>query len=461
MVRESNRLITFEQSLPELAGKKHALSFRSATQADEDLINSYIPEPDPVTGEIDPSQLPNTLPGYLIGLIAEFTQDGKAIYSAAAGTMGGELYETLALWSPAFGWDQAVNHPIAGEYRAIGLDLQGANPVEAASLESRMGNIRDRVESGDSLQLAALTKDEVIGDLLFSNIYSYLAVNSMQDELQAQATGIVNYRLPSYGLFGTSLQTSYFFGFPRNVSFAGLVMDVDRLAIQSVSKDNDKDSGVDYVKSIGLRSSAMEHFIPETMMSAVGIDVEGVTAVKALQIANAKGQRIWTITQENLSEGLSAINLGSDIENEIRNAVLAGKVATAHEQPINFLGNSNVGYILVDPETGAGAYLIAGGLNGAQLLLTVLGGVLFLMGIVFSGGIAATTIPIFAAAYLLMGLLSAILSVSLSASLAQSATMAGIFLAIALLPFAAAGGAFALLAGVVGVIFAILSGLPF
>ena len=123
--REGNRLITFEQSLPELAGKKHALSFHPATQADEDLINSFIPEPDPDTGEIDPSQLPNTLPGYLIGLIAEFTQDGEVIHSAAAGTMGGELYETLAIWSPAFGWDQAVNHPTAGEYRAIGLDLQG------------------------------------------------------------------------------------------------------------------------------------------------------------------------------------------------------------------------------------------------------------------------------------------------------------------------------------------------
>jgi len=38
--QENSRLITFEQSLPELAGKKHALSFRPASQVEIDLINS-------------------------------------------------------------------------------------------------------------------------------------------------------------------------------------------------------------------------------------------------------------------------------------------------------------------------------------------------------------------------------------------------------------------------------------
>lgn len=72
---------------------------------------------------------------------------------------------------------------------------------------------------------------------------------------------------------------------------------------------------------------------------------------------------------------MAAINLGSDIENDIRNAVLAGKVATAHEQPISFAGGTNTGYLLIDPDTGAGAYLIAGGANGGFIvafLITVL-----------------------------------------------------------------------------------------
>jgi len=99
--------------------------------------NSYLLAPDPVTGDIDPTQLPNSLPGYLINLTAEFTLEGELVQSAAAGTMGGELHETLALWSPASGWEQAVNNPTAGEYRAIGLDLQGASPEQAAQLQAQ------------------------------------------------------------------------------------------------------------------------------------------------------------------------------------------------------------------------------------------------------------------------------------------------------------------------------------
>ena len=67
------------------------------------VIASYLPAPNPDAGEIDPAQIPDTLPGYLIGLTAEFTQEEAVIHSAEAGNMGGELYETLGLWSPAFG----------------------------------------------------------------------------------------------------------------------------------------------------------------------------------------------------------------------------------------------------------------------------------------------------------------------------------------------------------------------
>ncbi len=393
---ENSRLITFEQSLPELAGKKHALSFQAASQADQDLINSYLPEPDPTTSKIDPSQLPNELPGYLINLTAEFTQNGKVIHSAAVGTMGGELYETLALWSPTFGWTQAINHPVAGEYRAIGLDLQGVNPEEAAKLQADVEATKAILTNGNTAQIEILTKNEIVGDLLYSAIYSYLIVNNIQDQLQAKASDIINYRLPSYGLFSIGLQTSYWFGLPRNVNISGLVMDVDRLAFQGVAKNNDSKKKTNFVLASGARASALEHLIPEKMFSTQENPAQGISAVKALSIANTEGQRIWTIDQNNLNEALDAINLSSEIENEIRNAVLAGKIATAHEKPINFAGGTNTGYLLIDPDTGAGAYLIAGGTNGGFItafLITVLA-VLGSLALI-SGGFVAVGVAIF------------------------------------------------------------------
>ena len=143
-------------------------------------------------------------------------------------------------------------------------------------------------------------------------------------------------------------------------------MDVDRLAVQGVAKDNDSQKRVNYVIAVGHRASAMEHIVPEQTFSTEANPTQGISAVKALALASAEGQRIWTITRDNLTEALAAINLGSDIETEIRHAVLAGKTATAHEQPVAFAGGTNIGYTLIDPETGSGGYLIAGGASGSS-----------------------------------------------------------------------------------------------
>lgn len=97
---------------------------------------------------------------------------------------------------------------------------------------------------------------------------------------------------------------------------------------------------------------------------------QGISAVKALALASQQGQKIWTINQSNVNLALSRINLGADAENDIRNAVNAGKIATAHETRINFNGWVGEGYTLIDPQTGAGGYIISGGGNGGELTAT-------------------------------------------------------------------------------------------
>ena len=45
----------------------------------------------------------------------------------------------------------------------------------------------------------------------------------------------------------------------------------------------------------------------------------------------------------------------------------AGKVATIHDSPVAYAGGTFVGYTIIDPVTGAGAYKIGGGENGGVL----------------------------------------------------------------------------------------------
>jgi len=367
---EGARLITITEPTVKLAGKGLAMSFKPTSQADEDIIASYIPEPDSVTGEIDPSQLPNSLPGYLINLTAEFTIDGEVQQTAGAGTMGATLYETIGLYSPAKGWHRSINHPIAGEYRAMALDLQGSSPEQAQRLQQQMEQTKAILESEDDIQLATLTKHQVVGDLLGSTIFSYFALNNIQDEIAAQSANITTFRAPSYGAFRTDITTSYWFGIPRDVSFSGLVMDVDLVTSQTVENQNSNDKWIQFNQAIGSRYSAMEYLVPEQMFSTEENPAEGVSAVKALAIASAEGQKIYTIDQNNLSEAMVAIQLAELSEDEIRNAVLAGNVVTTHQYQINLNGWIGEGYIILDLDTGSGSYKISGGANGGSLSIS-------------------------------------------------------------------------------------------
>jgi len=118
--------LTFTKNLPYLAGKKLTLSFTPASQADLDLINSYLPKAHADGTPIQPSELPSSLPGYLIHLKAEIRVDGQIATEGGSYIMGQELTSGMGLNAPGRGWDDSEdNHPIAGEYQAIGLDMQG------------------------------------------------------------------------------------------------------------------------------------------------------------------------------------------------------------------------------------------------------------------------------------------------------------------------------------------------
>jgi len=89
--------------------------------------------------------------------------------------------------------------------------------------------------------------------------------------------------------------------------------------------------------------------------------------VKALQIASAQGQRIYQITQANISSVMPNLNLDAATETEIQQAVNVGKEVVAHTDPVSVPGYTGAGYIILDPVTGEGAYRISGGGNGSFL----------------------------------------------------------------------------------------------
>jgi hypothetical protein len=148
-----------------------------------------------------------------------------------------------------------------------------------------------------------------------------------------------------------------------------------------------------YNKAKGKYSSTLEYVAPEqfwvNMNQCKYVDkngqiqnptlqacAEGISAVKAIAIAQQQSQKIYTINKENRDTALPKLTIGGAVGDEIRNAINAGKEVIFHENAISAHGWSGYGYIILDPETGVGAYLINGGGNGGDLL-----GILYATGI--------------------------------------------------------------------------------
>tara|TARA_R110001606_G_scaffold83958_5_gene191355 strand:- start:50836 stop:53940 length:3105 start_codon:yes stop_codon:yes gene_type:complete len=356
------QLLTLDRATASLAGKPLALSFKPASPEDEDALAAYLPE-NGANGE--PQSPPDTVPGYLIHLTPEFSLDGNIIAAPQSSmAMGGSLLSEMGYWQPGRGWNTTQNTPVAGEYRAIALDLQGISPTHANRLKQQAESVRQRLETGD---YASFTKPELVGALLYSTILGYFAINDAQDKVADAGAGGVSYRAPSYGLFKTSLQPKYWFGIARNVQSAGMAMDVDNVVRLSVDKRNNLERWVALNRAVGARLSAMEHLIPEQIFNAGPVRSEGYSAMKALAMAAAQGQKIWTIDHNNLSIALAASELPAEIQSDIRNSILAGKTVTTHQAPVVVGGKNYIGYTVLDPYTGAGAYLISSGENGGAV----------------------------------------------------------------------------------------------
>ena len=403
-------VLYLEQSLPALAGKKLTLSFAPASQADADLLASFLPRPPADGRPLEPSAFPASLPGYLIRLVAELRVDGQVVARGGRFTMGQVLVSTAGLYDPGRGWHDLENTPpIAGEYRAWAINAAGIAATQLEALHTQLAATQATLAAG---HIAALRADDLTGDLLYSTMLSYFAANEVFTRLSAQAAGMVTSLKPSFGSFVAKVQPHFLFGIPRTVTFPGLELDITRLESLVVSAVNNRAAQVAYVRQSGLRQSAYEHLIPERLFTDAQHPGAAVSAVKALGLVEAQGQRLYSLTPDTLAHALPQLSLPPDVTGEIQEAVATGKIAVVSQREVTVGPWTGVGYIMLDPETGAGAYQISGGANGAFAFARgAEAGTLILLGVLTVAATVTVTGPFIIPAYsLLVGELAVVIT---------------------------------------------------
>ena len=361
--------LNLTKSLPELAGKKITLSYSPATPQDEAVLNTYMPKPHADGTPIQPSELPSQLPAYLINVKPELRIDGQVVATGTPVGLGGTNIFTMIFSDPSYGSSQVINYIDAGVYQAIGLNLGRISQDQLAALKAKLETTKAKLQNQD---FAGLTKDDLVGDLLYTTALAYHAELGARDYTAAKTMGVNAITLPSETIFATKLKVLYLWGIPRIISPGGLNMDADYLMQVVKAKDGNNDIAKQYMLNSGMTSSALEHSVPEQLFSTVGSVAEGISAVKALQIANDQGIPIYTVNQTNITTVLPQLQVDITVKEDIQDAVNAGKEVTVSKSNISYNGWTGCGYIVINPETGAGAYMLSGGINGGILLVALL-----------------------------------------------------------------------------------------
>lgn len=325
--------MSYTVSLPALAARPLGVTHAPATPADTATINSY-----KASGA-------SSLPLYLIKVVPQLQIENATVASGAASTMGQAQYWDVTLTDP-MGYSTATNNfnMNAGDEFVLGIDGAGITPAL----------VQDRLDTVNSTSAR---------ENLHQTALHFWMEHDLYDETAARTRKVVRARLPSVGVFASPLTVRYYFGLPRTGYYASRAIDIKR-NLQAATGDT-PDLVRTYLEESGTNGSYLEGSIFNQLYQ--GTPGVGLSASRILATANALRIPIHTIDQNNIGAILPKLAVSSAVKDDISNAVAAGLIAVVPEKEITHLGVwSGTGYILRDPGTGEGAYLLDGGLNGGM-----------------------------------------------------------------------------------------------
>jgi transglutaminase-like putative cysteine protease len=344
------QVATVTRSLPQVATQKITISYGPASDADRATLESLA------------SQQATSIPAYLLRLMPEVRVDETLVATAESIGMGQHQVIVVTLEGPNQAPDQMRHERSAGDYSLVSLDLGISAGRRLAESHTKLERTKARIAQRD---LLGLTKHNTLGELVFASAESYWAALALVARVSAGLRHTTIVRLPSEGLSVSAVEVDYLFGLPISARAGGFAMDVARTVLGAFSSVGDKELERAFSLSIGIASSYLEGEIYEQLFQRPG---KGVSAARILQAANQQGIPVYRITQENLSAFVPLLTISAEVRGDIQNAVAAGKVVHVPQKDVAIGGWTGIGYFVVDPMSGAGAFLITGGLAGGSLI---------------------------------------------------------------------------------------------
>jgi hypothetical protein len=331
--------LTYTAAMPSVIGKRLTLSYAPATAADAVTIAAY-------------GTLYDT-PPYLIHLVPQVKLEGQVV--AQGQSIGsGQDQQMRFTFNDGFFTEQVENTIIAGEYYAIALNGQNVTREEAFDRSQRLAQINETINLADPTTL-----DDRLGELLYLSALTYHQNLDAGIREIAPLHQVADVRDVAEMMYFLTVQVDDLFGVPKTITPVGITGDLDRDTHLVIPVDGDLGRIKPFILLEGTQSSYLEHKVTEGIYNT-----EAISAVKAIQLAHDQIVPVHTVTKQNVASLLPVLQLSSDLETEISNAANAGMEITVPERNLVVQDWSGVGYIVLNPANGEGAYRISGGLNG-------------------------------------------------------------------------------------------------
>ncbi len=328
--------VTTTLPLARAYGKKLALRWEGSTAAEQTSIDTQ--------GVFGVASSLRVRPSFWL--------DDERLAAGGVWNRGEDFRLDVALSYPGFGAQTATHQFNAGAYHVV--QVSPGRP--SASLLARADALRGRLEA----EGAPAWRIDEAGLWRVGLSYHQQVWQTAQDVYGVNRMGF--FADPLEALVTRVATPTGSFGFTTGIKDGGWNLDAAKNTVTPYGRDGGEAGKEAAVRLWGWTTSALEHRVWEAYGGA-----DGISAVRALQIAKASGQPIYTVRSAFEWQAVrSALTLSSFVKSQIQQYVAAGYEATFHRDPVVVNGWSGAGYVLFHPETLEGRYLIDG-TNGGGL----------------------------------------------------------------------------------------------
>jgi len=348
-------ILNWETSLPELGFATLLLSYAAASDKDQQFFDNFAA----ATGR--GSLIPSA-----VRVVPTLTVGSSTFMARKVLGFGAEMNLQIEIVSPTVRLRAVNNSQYAGESLVVTVN---AGSVSNAELARKSIDIANLAELGSTNPGSGVLVDEGLPLLLHRLGLEWFQNVDFFSQILASSQGAITARFPSFGITAIEVHSEFAFGMNRGARASGLGFDVDSdVFAMSPALDADANTAA-LTFTHGFLASYMESAVPTEFFSGLPSRPQWDSTASILSRASQLGDTIVQVDESNIADVISDLVLPAGVISQIADAVYAGLVVVTPVSPTldpEFPGYAGVGYVLLDPETGAAAFLVADGDNGSD-----------------------------------------------------------------------------------------------